>query len=235
MNGTYDYGLWPMVIISSLIFIVFAFSFTRPKTWRDWRSFGTFAAFVVALFTEMYGFPLTIYLLSGWLGTRFPQLDLFSHENGHLWQTIFGISSNDSVTAHFSLLHVTSYLLIAGGCMMIASAWRVLYQAQRTNTLATTGIYARLRHPQYAGFVIVLFGFLVQWPTILTLAMFPVLVWMYARLARLEEREVRAEFGAVYDSYAQSVPALIPRFRSPHDSAEQPLPGVHGPFRSTND
>ena len=222
MNGPYDYGYWLMAVVMSAIFVAFAFSFTRPKNWRDWRSFGAFSAFVVALFAEMYGFPLTIYLLSGWLGSRYPGLDLFAHDNGHLWQTLFGIGEGSPWAAHFNVLHVLSNVLIGGGVLVIMSAWRVLYQAQREGRLATTGLYARVRHPQYGGFVAVLFGFLVQWPTLLTLAMFPVLVWMYARLARIEEREVRKRFGAAYDVYAAQVPRFVPRPGVRYDGSAPP-------------
>lgn len=200
------YGLWSLVVINTLVFAIFAFSFTKPRNARDWRSFGAFAAFLVALFTEMYGFPLTIYLLSGWLGNRIPGLDLASHNAGHLWQTIFGWKGDP----HLSPLHLLSNVLIGVGFIVIASAWDVLYRAQRTATLATTGPYARVRHPQYGGFVLILLGFLLQWPTIPTLLMFPVLVVMYLRLAHSEEREVRASFGAAYDRYAAVTPAFFP-------------------------
>jgi protein-S-isoprenylcysteine O-methyltransferase Ste14 len=90
----------------------------------------------------------------------------------------------------------------------------VLYSAQATRTLATTGPYARIRHPQYVAFVLIMLGFLVQWPTILTLVMFPVLVYMYLRLARREEREVAIEFGEAYARYAARVPAFFPRLSS---------------------
>jgi protein-S-isoprenylcysteine O-methyltransferase Ste14 len=80
---------------------------------------------------------------------------------------------------------------VAGGFILLAAAWRVLHAAQQQHQLATTGAYAYLRHPQYAGFILIMLGFLLQWPTILTLAMFPILV----RLTHREEREVRAEFG----------------------------------------
>ena len=202
------YGLWVLVIINSLIFIIFAFSFTKPRTTRDWRSFGAFSAFIVALFTEMYGFPLTIYLLSGWLQKRYPKLDLLSHDAGHLWWTLLGIKGDP----HFNLLHILSNVLIFGGFILLGSAWEMLYKAQRSHTLAISGPYATIRHPQYVAFITIMLGFLLQWPTILTLLMFPVLVVMYVQLARREERDALAEFGEAYVRYAENTPAFIPRW-----------------------
>ncbi|NOT58452.1 MAG: isoprenylcysteine carboxylmethyltransferase family protein [Deltaproteobacteria bacterium] len=207
-HDTPAYGLWLLVIINTAVFVIFAFSFTHPRTARDWRSFGAFSGFLLALFTEMYGFPLTLYLLSGWLGSRYPGLDLFSHESGHLWHTLLGWTGNP----HFDPLHILSNLFIVGGFIMLASAWRVLYEAQRTNTLATTGLYAHMRHPQYVGFILIMLGFLLQWPTLLTLIMFPILVTMYVQLARREEQEVLEEFGDVYARYAATTPAFVPRW-----------------------
>lgn len=204
------YGLWTLVVINSAVFIIFAFSFFKPRTKRDWRSFGAFSAFVVALFTEMYGFPLTLYLLSGWLQSRYPNIDWFSHDAGHLAEMLIGWKANP----HFGPFHLLSFAFIGGGFVLIANAWRVLYTAQRRGELATTGPYADLRHHQYVGFILVIFGFLLQWPTLLTLVMFPVLVWMYVRLARSEEREAEAEFGETYRAYARRVPAFLPRLSS---------------------
>ncbi len=201
------YGLWSLVILNSAIFIFFAFSFFKPRTSRDWRSLGAFSAFVVALFTEMYGIPFTVYLLSGWLGQRYPGLDLLTHDAGHLWDTLLGWQGDP----HLSPFHILSNVLIAGGFILLSAAWYHLHTAQRERRLATSGPYARIRHPQYVAFIAILLGFLFQWPTLLTLVMFPVLVAMYVRLARREEREVRAEFGAEYDRYAAVTPAFLPR------------------------
>ena len=205
------YGLWSLVLINSAVFIIFAFSFTRPRTNRDWRSFGAFSAFIVALFTEMYGFPLTIYLLSGWLGKRYPLLGPFSHDAGHLWHTLFRMKGDP----HLDPFHILSNVFIFGGFIFLASAWEKLYRAQRELKLATTGAYAYVRHPQYVAFIVILFGFLLQWPTLLTLVMFPVLVWMYVRLARSEERSALAEFGEQYARYAAVTPAFIPGLKRP--------------------
>jgi methanethiol S-methyltransferase len=206
-NATPAYGLWSLVIINSLVFIIFAFSFAKPTSSRDWRSFGAFSAFLVALFTEMYGFPLTIYLLSGWLSKHFPGIDWMSHDAGHLLETIFGWKSNP----HFGPFHIISNILIAAGFWLLASAWKVLYAAQRHHTLASSGPYARVRHPQYVGFVLIMTGFLFQWPTLVTLAMYPILVFMYVHLAKREEQDARAEFGDAYTRYAANTPAFFPR------------------------
>ena len=201
------YGLWTLVIINSAVFILFAFSFATPQTKRDWRSFGAFSAFLIALFTEMYGFPLTIYLLSGWLGNRYPEIDFLAHDAGHLLEMLFGWRENP----HFGPFHIASYVLIGGGFVLLARSWGILYEVQRRRELATSGPYARVRHPQYLGFILIMSGFLLQWPSVVTLAMFPILVYMYVRLARREAREATAEFGEEYASYARRTPAFFPR------------------------
>jgi protein-S-isoprenylcysteine O-methyltransferase Ste14 len=129
--------------------------------------------------------------------------------------------THDNMSAYglWSLVLINSavfifFAFIGGGFIVISAGWKVLFEAQRRHTLATTGIYAYARHPQYVGFILVMFGFLLPWPTLLTLAMFPVLVLMYVRLARTEEREALAEFGGAYRAYMAAVPGFIPRFGS---------------------
>jgi len=96
------------VLVNSAVFIVFAYSFFKPRTFRDWRSFGAFSGFMVALFAEMYGFPLSIYFLSGWLQSRYPGIDWFSHDAGHLLEMLFGWKTNP----HFGPFHILSFILI---------------------------------------------------------------------------------------------------------------------------
>jgi len=208
INAAPAYGLWSLVVVNSLVFIIFLYSFAKPRSARDWRSLGGVSAFIVALFTEMYGYPLTIYFLSGWLQSRYPGVDWLSHDAGHLLEMLFGWKANP----HFGPFHLLSFVFIGGGFWLLAAAWRVLYAAQKNRALATTGPYAHLRHPQYVAFVLIMFGFLIQWPTLLTLAMFPVLTYMYVRLAQREERDVAAEFGDAYRRYAARTPAFVPRW-----------------------
>ena len=207
MSEITGYGLWMYAALNAALFIFFAWSFYRPLNARDWRSFGMYSAFVVALFAEMYGFPLSLYFLSGWLGARYPEVNWLSHDAGHVFEMLFGWRVNP----HFGPFHIASFVFIFGGFYLLAQAWPVLYRAQFAGQLATSGIYARIRHPQYVGFVLIMFGFLLQWPTLLTLAMFPVLLGVYAMLARREERDCEARFGDAFRQYRLRTPAFIPR------------------------
>lgn len=201
-----SYGLWGLAILNSVIFVFFAFSFFKPKTKTDWRTFGSFSAFIVALFVEMYGFPLSIYLLSGWLSTRYPQIDFFSHNNGHMIHTLLGLQGDP----HFDVFHILSNILIFGGFILLSYSWHALWSTQRRRQLATTGVYHYVRHPQYVAFIIIMLGFLLQWPTLLTLAMFPILVFMYARLAIHEEHEIASKFGDEYRQWAARTGRFFP-------------------------
>ncbi len=205
-----DFGgeLWLLVLIESVIFIGFAASLFRPRSGRDWRVLGTYSAFVVALFTEMYGIPLTLYVLSGWLAPIAPQLAV-THADGHLLNVLIGWQGDP----HLSPFHLLSYALLGAGFALLAWAWPVLFQASRSDALALRGPYAYIRHPQYVGFVLLMLGLLIQWTTLLTLVMFPILVVAYARLARSEDRDVRTRFGSDWDRYAATTPAFLPRRR----------------------
>jgi protein-S-isoprenylcysteine O-methyltransferase Ste14 len=203
------YGLWSLVLINSAVFIIFAFSFAKPQSKRDWPSFGAFSAFLVALFAEMYGYPLTIYVLSGWLTSRFPGVDFLAHDAGHLLESMFGWRANP----HFGPFHFLSFVLIGGGFWLLSASWQVLYEATRAHRVATSGPYAKVRHPQYVGFVLIMTGFLVQWPTLVTLAMYPILVLMYAK----EESVMATRFGEQWRAYASRTPRFLAWKGGAHD------------------
>lgn len=217
MHAQSGYGLWLLAAINALFFIFFAWSFYKPLNARDWRGLGMFAAFVVALFAEMYGFPLTLYVLSGWLSTRFPDVNWLSHDAGHLLEMLFGWRANP----HFGPFHIASFVLIGAGFWLLGKAWPVLYRAQREGRVAREGVYARIRHPQYAAFALILTGFLLQWPTLITLVLYPVMLVAYARLARREERDSLQHFGPEYATYMRDVPAFVPRRRAGRATVER--------------
>jgi protein-S-isoprenylcysteine O-methyltransferase Ste14 len=166
-SETYAYGFWTMVVFNVVVFSLFAYSAFRPATKRDWQTLGAFMAFLVALFSEMFGFPLTIYILTSILGSRYPVLNPYSHMNGHLWVTLAGGSP-----VLFSILHPLSNILIFSGLIIIAIGWREIHAG--SGDLVTDGIYKYVRHPQYVGFSLAILGFLVQWPTIITFLMAPI-------------------------------------------------------------
>ncbi len=201
---SYAYGLWPLVLINVGIFVFFVFGFLRPKKRWEWRSMGTFTAFVVALFTEMYGFPLTVYILTSLLGTRYPATNPFSHVSGNMLAVFFG--GSELLSGFFMLL---GGIFMLGGLVIMSKAWKQIHKGD--GELVTSGIYERVRHPQYFGLFLITVGMLIQWPTIITAVMWPILMFMYYRLARREEREMESRFGDRYIVYRRNVPMFMPR------------------------
>jgi protein-S-isoprenylcysteine O-methyltransferase Ste14 len=217
---TYDYGLWLLAGIHIGGMLAFALAFLMPARRREWRSLGVFTGFVVALYVEMFGFPLTIYMLSAVLG-RLPVPEPFAHINGNLWATlVFG----QWIAGPLMLV---GGLMILAGTLVLAAAWKRIYRAR--GALVTMGPYAVVRHPQYSALFLVILGALVQWPTSLTVVMAPVLVVAYVRLAWREERELETRFGDAYRLYRRRVPGFVPAPGLPEtDPDRHAVPRVRG-------
>lgn len=178
----------------------FVYGVLRPKTRVAWRSMGVAQAFVVALYAEMYGLPLSLYVIAGITGQSEYAAD---HFHGHAWAYLFGWGDSGAVV----LTWLGNLLIFTGGVIALAG-WRQIHRAR--GGFVTEGLYRRIRHPQYTGFFLFLAGSLINWPTFPTLLMFPVLLWLYQRLARQEEAEAERTFGALYAEYRQRTGRFAP-------------------------
>lgn len=215
-DNTYAYGNWGIVITVLAVTLFFLFKLIPMHTRLSKRSGGALVAFLVALFAEMYGFPLTIYLLSSFVGIRLP----FDHISGHL---LGDLISYLGLGNGWLIVMVLSNVLILIGIWIISDGWERVYKSQ--SELVTDGIYRHVRHPQYTGIFIITLGFMIQWPTLATLLLWPFVIWMYVRLARREERDVLAQHGQAYRDYMDRTPMFFPRLfgRREKRSAQSPV------------
>ena len=212
---------WVLAILMIVLVSWFFYRYAAPKNWREWRGASLVQAFIIALYAEMYGFPLTLYVLTSVLGVEIP----FVNMSGHLWATLLGYGTFGAYVEMF-----LGFAFVLLGIGVLATGWREVYRASREERMATTGPYAAVRHPQYTGIFLALFGQIIHWPTILTLVFFPLIVWVYVRLAKREEREMLATFGDAYRDYQRRVPMFFPHWGSwrrlfgSHAGQDQPLP-----------
>ena len=195
-------GMWGTAIIVGVFVSWLLYSYFAPDSWKEWSRAGVLQAFIIAFYAEMYGFPLTIYFL-----TRYFDVDMSWSEGGNLWAQITG-----SQNAHLVAMGL-GYALVFLGASLVADGWRKIHKARGQDKLMTSGIYSRVRHPQYTGLFIILFGEgVVHWPTLLSVLAFPIIVVAYASLAKREEKQMLDKFGDEYRDYQERVPMFIPRW-----------------------
>ncbi len=198
-------GMWGLAILVTWVVSWLLYRYLAPAGWKEWSRAGVVQAFIIAFYAEMYGFPLTIYFLARVFG-----LDLAWSEGGNLWAQLFGTPA-----AHVAAM-VIGYAIVFAGATLVADGWRRVHRARREGRLVTDGAYARVRHPQYTGLFLIVFGEgIVHWPTIVSVAAFPVIVLAYTLLARREERQMVEQFGDAYLAYRRRVPMFIPRIHLP--------------------
>lgn len=195
-------GAWGIALIVIVLVSWFLYRYLAPKTWREWAGAGVIQAFIIALYAEMYGFPLTIYLL-----VRFFGLDR-TYLNANLWSTLLGFGELGMMISM-----ILGYLILFVGIGIFMEGWRELHRARQENRLVTNRLYGLVRHPQYTGLFIALFGEgIVHWPTIFSIALYPIIILVYVLLARSEESRMLAQFGEEYRTYRLRVPGFIPRW-----------------------
>jgi hypothetical protein len=171
----------------AIVLAFFALLPYRRSTKAEWRSKGIFAAFVIALMTEMFGWPLMLFLISPLVDV--PQIaPAFFRKVGH-WPASLGT------------------LLSLIGLLLLVIGWKQIHDARG---LVTECLYRYVRHPQYTGMMLFTFGWIIHWPSVVTLALWPALVGAYVWLAMQEEKEALREFGADYDQYARRTKRFIP-------------------------
>jgi protein-S-isoprenylcysteine O-methyltransferase Ste14 len=194
---------WIFVVLNICFFSLFFF-FIPFKRKVKRRSASIYLAFIVGLYFEMYGIPLTMYIFM-W-GFGFSNVPTFEF----LLSGVMGADLFYTVFTYF--IFPATALIMVIGILLIVFGWKKIHEGK--GELVTTGIYARIRHPQYLGFLFLTLGMNLEWTTLFTLLLWPVLALVYYRLAKEEDKENEAQFGEEYLKYKSTVPGFVPRLRT---------------------
>jgi protein-S-isoprenylcysteine O-methyltransferase Ste14 len=192
--------LWPYtVMVGAFLTWTLLCVVLVPAGWRDWAGVGVVQVFMTALYVEMYGYPLTLHFLAG----LHPLKALLLHSNGHLWAALLGLGPwGATIEAIFG------YTLLVAGTLLVVKGWVKVHRA--AGKLVDDGVYGLIRHPQYLGIFLVILGGIVDWPTIPSLILAPIIVWLYVRLARREENRLQETTCCDYSEYKSRVPMFVP-------------------------
>lgn len=190
---------WFGVIFFSVIYLVILLFIPFYKK-MDKKPIGTYIAFVLAFAIEMHGIPFSMYVISWIVGNHLPEGVLWGH-------TLFPIIG-------YWGMYINMACAVIALCLVL-SGWRQIYKRywskeSGTGQLVTTGIYRYIRHPQYTGLLLLSLGMLIEWATLPLLILFPVMITLYARLAKREERDMLTEFGEAYEAYRGRTKMFLP-------------------------
>lgn len=186
---------WHIVALNILLFLLLLIplSFRRKAKWGE---YGVITAFFVSLFIEMYGFPLTIYFASKYFSA--PVKCAENILNFQFWGVGFGME----------LAMIYAAILITIGTLLIVVGWGTLYRNSKKQDFVARGIYKYSRHPQYLGFILIVLGWFIDWPTLITIIFAPILIYKYIKVCRTEEKEILEKYPE-YQKYIDSVPFFI--------------------------
>jgi protein-S-isoprenylcysteine O-methyltransferase Ste14 len=199
IEGSLHYGDWPMVVGWFLLFAVFIV-FIPLKRKSQVKPSSVYVAFIVASAFEMFGVPISMYLLAWAFGLQIPQGLLWGH-------TLEGVVGYWGMYLGFALNLVGAALIVLGWREVHRRYWAV---EKGQGELVTDGVYSLSRHPQYTGFILMTLGLLIHWATLPLLIMWPILLVQYVRLARREETEMEEQFGEDYREYREKTPMFLP-------------------------
>ena len=189
------FGVLFFVVLYSVVILFMPFYKKMDK-----KPAGTYFAFVIAFAIEMHGIPFSMYVISWIIGKNLPEGILWGH-------TLVSSIGFWGMYINIGCAIVALSLILNGWYNIYKKYWS---KETGKGTLVKTGVYRYIRHPQYAGLLLMSFGMMAEWATLPMLILFPVIVVMYVRLAKREEKDMLREFGHQYEEYMKTTKMFLP-------------------------